>query len=71
MAPLRTMLGLLLALASLLRAYGQGPDPLPSWNDGDAKRAIVDFVSCAGVGGCSGCIPPDDGIAAFDNDCTL
>ena len=40
-SPLRIFaLGALLALAG--RAQAQ-TDPLPSWNDGAAKRAILDF----------------------------
>ena len=33
----------LLFLLAFARAYAQ-TDPLPSWNDGPAKQAIVDFV---------------------------
>ena len=25
-------------------AQSEGPDPLPSWNDGTAKQEILDFV---------------------------
>jgi phosphoglycolate phosphatase-like HAD superfamily hydrolase len=53
--------------ASLARAQ----EPLPSWNDGPAKRAILDFVTCAVTDGCTGYIPPEDRIATFDNDGTL
>jgi phosphoglycolate phosphatase-like HAD superfamily hydrolase len=46
-------------------------DPLPSWNEGAAKDAILDFVDCATKDGCSGHIPPAERVAVFDNDGTL
>ncbi|MFJ9744538.1 HAD family hydrolase [Streptomyces chartreusis] len=45
--------------------------PLESWNDGAAKRAIVDFVTSAAVKGAPGFVPPMDRVAVFDNDGTL
>jgi phosphoglycolate phosphatase-like HAD superfamily hydrolase len=46
-------------------------DPLPSWTDGAAKRAIIDFVTR--VAGRSGrdFVPAERRIATFDNDGTL
>lgn len=46
-------------------------DPLPSWNDGPAKRAIVDFVAKVTKEGTSDYVPPTARIATFDNDGTL
>jgi phosphoglycolate phosphatase-like HAD superfamily hydrolase len=46
-------------------------DPLPSWNDGPSKQAIVKFVSAAVTRGEAGFIAPADRIAVFDNDGTL
>ncbi|HBN75132.1 MAG TPA: haloacid dehalogenase [Planctomycetaceae bacterium] len=46
-------------------------DPLPSWNDGTARDAIIDFVECSTKDGCSNYIEPRDRIAVFDNDGTL
>ena len=43
---------------------------LPSWKDGTAKRAIIDFVASATTPGL-GFVPVADRIAAFDNDGTL
>ncbi|GMG85180.1 hypothetical protein LNKW23_43960 [Paralimibaculum aggregatum] len=43
-------------------------DPLPSWNDGETKAAIVDFVSVVASEGGADYVPPDDRIATFDND---
>jgi hypothetical protein len=46
-------------------------DPLPSWNEGAAKKSITDFV--AGVTTQSGpdFVPVEQRIAVFDNDGTL
>jgi hypothetical protein len=62
---------LALALAGLSRAAHAQTDPLPSWNDGAAKRAIVKFVSEASTTGSAGFIAPEARLAAFDNDGTL
>ncbi|MFJ9114961.1 HAD family hydrolase [Streptomyces sp. NPDC102394] len=48
-----------------------GTTPLGSWNDGAAKRAIVDFVTAAADEGSRGFVPPMDRVAVFDNDGTL
>src|SRR6476659_1584124 len=46
-------------------------DPLPSWNDGASKKAIVEFVSKVTKGGGPEFVPPAKRIATFDNDGTL
>jgi hypothetical protein len=46
-------------------------DPLPSWNDGAAKRAIVAFVDRVTAEGGADFVPPPERIATFDNDGTL
>ena len=46
-------------------------DVLASWNDGAAKRAIVDFVTESASEGSPRFIPLAERIAAFDNDGTL
>jgi len=46
-------------------------DRLPSWNDGDAKTAIVEFVESVVKTGSPDYVPPDERIAVFDNDGTL
>jgi phosphoglycolate phosphatase-like HAD superfamily hydrolase len=46
-------------------------DPLPSWNEGPAKRAILDFVAGAANKEGPNFIPPAERIATFDNDGTL
>ncbi len=46
-------------------------DPLPSWNGGPTKQAIVDFVSAVTRQGSPDFVPPAERIATFDNDGTL
>jgi hypothetical protein len=46
-------------------------DALPSWNEGPAKRAIVDFVARVTAEGGSDYVMPAERIAVFDNDGTL
>ena len=52
------------------RAYAQ-TDPLPSWNNGPAKQAIVEFVQSTTAQGGPQFVPPAERIATFDNDGTL
>lgn len=47
------------------------PDPLPSWNEGAIKTAIIEFVNQAVNEASVGYIAPNDRIATFDNDGTL
>jgi phosphoserine phosphatase len=61
---------LILALVLATPAFAQ-EDPLPSWNDGPTKQAIVDFVTAATTEGGPDYIAPGDRIATFDNDGTL
>ncbi len=46
-------------------------DPLPSWNDGPAKQAIVAFVQATTTQGGVQFVPPEQRIATFDQDGTL
>lgn len=46
-------------------------DPLPSWNDGTAKQAIVEFVMATTKEGSATFVPPSERIATFDQDGTL
>ncbi|MEJ2090897.1 MAG: HAD family hydrolase [Syntrophobacterales bacterium] len=47
------------------------PDPLPSWNDGAAKQAIIEFVQAATDTSNPQYVEPRDRIATFDNDGTM
>src|SRR6202000_2078030 len=51
-------------------AYAQ-TDPLPSWNDGAVKSAIIDFVGRVTKEGGPDFVPVPERIATFDNDGTL
>lgn len=46
-------------------------DPLPSWNGGETKSAIISFVEAAADPASGDYLPPADRIAVFDNDGTL
>ncbi len=46
-------------------------DPLPSWDDGAAKQAIVDVVNRVTTPGGPEFVPEAERIATFDNDGTL
>lgn len=62
---------LLLTLLLLTCSYAAAQDPLPSWNNGPNKRAIMQFVSDVARQGSSSFVPQDQRIATFDNDGTL
>ena len=68
--------GVLACLVLLLplivaRAAPAQTDPLPSWNDGEAKQAIVKFVQAVTDRGGAQHVAPEARIATFDNDGTL
>jgi len=70
----RTMAVLIPLAASLVivaQAAAQSADPLPSWNDGEVKRAIVRFVKRVTTKGGPDFVPSEQRIATFDNDGTL
>ena len=46
-------------------------DPLPSWNEGAAKRSLMLFVARVTDSNSSGYVAPAERIAVFDNDGTL
>jgi len=46
-------------------------EPLPSWNDGPAKKSIIDFVEKVTRPGSPDFVPVSERIATFDNDGTL
>jgi phosphoserine phosphatase len=73
-AALRSQFWRLLMLVALLaigaQAFAQ-TDPLPSWNDGPAKQAIVAFVRATTDQSSPTFVPHEARIAAFDQDGTL
>src|SRR3954462_11480304 len=52
-------------------AFAQAADPLLSWNDGQAKQSILNFVAAVTREGSPDFVPPARRIATFDNDGTL
>ena len=67
--PARTLARLAVLIAGL--AATQAQDPLPSWNDGPAKQAIVEFVTKTTTAGGADFLPPAERVATFDQDGTL
>ena len=61
------MLLVVLAVPATARAE----DPLPSWNDGPAKQAIVEFVRTTTDASSPQFVPTEKRIATFDQDGTL
>ena len=60
-----------LAVALALGPLAAAADPLPSWNEGEAKRSIVDFVQRVTTAEGADFVPVPERIAVFDNDGTL
>jgi phosphoglycolate phosphatase-like HAD superfamily hydrolase len=72
MLRLRSALAVNLVLLCLAATVDAQPaDPLPSWNDGSAKKAITDFVARVTTEGGPEFVPAPERIATFDNDGTL
>ena len=63
-------LGLVFATHAAAQAPAK-PEPLPSWNDGPAKQAIIQFVAKVTKKGGPDYVAPAERIATFDNDGTL
>ncbi len=64
----------LIAIACLLicsQSISYAADPLPSWNEGKTKQAIVNFVIKVSTAGSPDFVPVAKRIATFDNDGTL
>jgi len=61
----------LLAVLFLFASVAFATDPLPSWNDGAAKKSIITFVEKVTTPGSPDFVPVPERIATFDNDGTL
>ena len=59
------------ALVACASAGMPGRDPLPSWSEGRARQAILDFVARVTTPGSRDYVAPAERIAVFDNDGTL
>lgn len=67
----RQRFGLALLLTLVLPLLAQANEPLPSWNDGPAKKSIIEFVQAVTDQSSKDFVKPADRIAVFDNDGTL
>ena len=67
----RAMLGFALLWLCALTLPAVAQTPLPSWNDGPSRQAIVEFVAAVTQEGGKDYVAPADRIAVFDNDGTL
>jgi haloacid dehalogenase-like hydrolase len=56
---------------AVLPGIAQAQSPLPSWNDGPAKQAIIGFVGEVTKPGSPDFVAPAERIDTFDNDGTL
>jgi phosphoserine phosphatase len=64
-------LAMFFGAAMLAFGQAQAADHLKSWNDGPAKKAIVEFVESTTHKGSPRYVPPAERVATFDNDGTL
>jgi phosphoglycolate phosphatase-like HAD superfamily hydrolase len=60
-----------LVVLSARATLAQTPGPLPSWNSGPARNAIIEFVRATTDPGSAQFVPPAERIATFDQDGTL
>jgi haloacid dehalogenase-like hydrolase len=60
-----------LVVLLLLPSVAFATNPLPSWNDGPAKKSILEFVERVTKLGSPDFVPVSERIATFDNDGTL
>jgi len=67
---MKQFLRILIALL-LLPIAAFASDPLTSWNDGTAKKSIIEFVEKVTKPGSPDFVPVPERIAVFDNDGTL
>jgi phosphoglycolate phosphatase-like HAD superfamily hydrolase len=61
----------LIAAVAFTTTAARAADPLPSWADGPAKQAIVEFVAKTTKAGSPDFVPLPERIATFDQDGTL
>ena len=65
------ILWILVAVVALAGCTTDQSDPLPSWNEGATRSAIVDFVQRVTDPASADFVPEPERIAVFDNDGTL
>jgi hypothetical protein len=62
------LVGIAAALTLCVSVAIAQTEPLPSWNDGDTKTAIVNFVTAVTDESNSDYVLPEERIATFEND---
>lgn len=62
---------LMLCVLSLTAHAQAAADPLPSWNEGPAKNAIIKLVTATTTAGSADFVAPGDRFTTFDQDGTL
>jgi phosphoglycolate phosphatase-like HAD superfamily hydrolase len=67
----RVRVRLVTVALAFVAAVARAQDPLPSWNGGPAKQAIVEFVQTTTDQSSPKFVPPAERIATFDQDGTL
>jgi phosphoglycolate phosphatase-like HAD superfamily hydrolase len=67
----KLIIGLMMLVLAFAATAVHAQDPLPSWNDGPAKQAIIELVQATTTPGSPDFVPPAKRIATFDNDGTL
>src|SRR5215471_11487497 len=60
-----------LVLCLIFSRVQAADDPLPSWNDGPVKQAILQFVQLTTDRSSPKFVAPEDRVATFDQDGTL
>ena len=66
-----TLVSLAAGVLGFATTVASAQDPLPSWNDGPAKQAILEFVKTTTTQGGPQFVPAEERIATFDQDGTL
>ena len=66
-----SLIGFAAAALVFMVTIAHAQNPLPSWNDGLSKKAIVEFVMKVTKEGSPDFVPVPERIATFDNDGTL
>lgn len=64
-------IALTMSLVLNVQASDQSSDPLPSWNDGELKMKVVQFITRVTTKGNPDFVPFEQRIATFDQDGTL
>ncbi|WP_303746492.1 HAD family hydrolase [Stenotrophomonas pigmentata] len=63
--------GIVLFAALLIQVGAWAAEPLPSWQNGPSRKAIIAFVERTTSAGSADFVPEPERIATFDNDGTL